>query len=351
MATLAGILFAALAARGAQPRPSVRSRVLVGLGSTPLTLLVALAVAVGVLAATDGFTGAGFPTATVAPQHLPAGHRSTVEYCHPDGISLAMDIYTPHATAIRPAPVALYVHGGGLLLGDRKTTGLGASLADQAGALFTPLQRQLNARGFLVASIDYRLPPESAWPAQIQDVKCAVRFLRANAMGLNIDPTRIGVWGSSAGGLLVSLLGVTETDSTFDTGQYPGQSSAVGAVVNMFGPSDLTDLQGSDLFTRAMLAIGLGTDRQTRLSASPVTHIRPGAPPFLILQGTRDTDMLVRQSQMLADRLHAAHVPATLITVQGAGHSLVTPGQSPSPEQLTTTVVDFLASTLSGGHP
>jgi len=100
-----------------------------------------------------------------------------------------------------------------------------------------------------------------------------------------------------------------------------------------------------------MLAIGLGTDRQTRLSASPVTHIRPGAPPFLILQGTRDTDMLVRQSQMLADRLHAAHVPATLITVQGAGHSLVTPGQSPSPEQLTTTVVDFLASTLSGGHP
>ena len=79
LATLAGILFAALAARGAQPRPSVRSRVLVGLGSTPLTLLVALAVAVGVLAATDGFTGAGFPTATVAPQHLPAGHRSTVE--------------------------------------------------------------------------------------------------------------------------------------------------------------------------------------------------------------------------------------------------------------------------------
>lgn len=350
-AALAGILFAALAARGARPGPSVRSRVLVGLASAPLALSVALAVVVGVLAATDGFTGAGFPTATVPPRHLPAGQLSTVEYCRPDGVSLAMDLYTPPATANRPAPVALYVHGGGLVLGDRETTGLGANLADQAGALFTPLQRQLNAHGFLVASIDYRPPPESAWPAQIQDAKCAVRFLRANAVGLNIDPTRIGVWGSSAGGLLVSLLGVTGTDSTFDTGQYAGQSSAVGAVVDMFGPADLTDLHGSDLLIRAMLAIGLGTDRQTRLSASPVTHIHPGAPPFLILQGTRDTDMLIRQSQTLTDRLHAAHDPATLITVQGAGHSLVTPGQSPTPEQLTKTVIDFLASTLSGGHP
>src|SRR5207245_6161575 len=138
---------------------------------------------------------------------------------------LAMDLYIPPAGATRPAPVALYVHGGGLLFGDRKTSGVGNTLADHEGALFTPLQQELNARGFVVASIDYRLPPATAWPAQIEDAKCAVRFLRAHATGLGIDPTRIGAWGSSAGGLLVSLLGLTRPADGFDVGQYTDQSS------------------------------------------------------------------------------------------------------------------------------
>lgn len=346
LACLAAVLLGALALRGPRPARSTRWRVLGGLAATPLAVVVVVATAVGLLAASDGFAGGGFPSGTVAPDRLAAGQRGTVEYCRPNGIPLAMDVYLPPAGARRPAPVALYVHGGGLILGDRRDTGLGAALADQAGALFTPLRQRLTARGFVVASIDYRLAPESAWPAQIEDARCAVRFLRAHATGLGIDPTRIGVWGSSAGGLLASMLGLTG-DRTEAGDDNAGQSSAVGAVVDMFGPADLTDLTGSAPFMRTMVSLGLGTDRATLLAASPVAHVRPGAPPFLILQGTRDTNVPARQSDLLAGALRAARVPVTLVTVQGAGHSLVTPGQSPSPERLTATVADFLATTLA----
>ena len=350
LAAFAGIVFAILAALGTRPARSLRWRVLTGLGLVPLVPVVAIALLVGVLGATDGFAGAGFPGGTVAPQHLPAGQRSTVEYCRPDGAPLAMDIYTPSATANRPAPVALYVHGGGLIFGDRKTTGVGATLADQEGALFTPLRQRLNALGFVVASIDYRLPPAAPWPAQIDDVKCAVRFLRANAAGLGIDPTRIGAWGSSAGGLLVSILGLTGNAPGYGDGQYANQSDAVGAVVDMFGPADLSNLAGSETVMRVMVSIGIGNAPQARRSASPVSHVRPGAPHFLILQGTEDTDVPLRQSELLAGRLRTADVPVTLDVVQCAGHSLVTPGQSVSPGQLTSTVTAFLTSTLAMGQ-
>src|SRR6266568_3462679 len=351
LAATAALILGVLAALGTRPRRSRRWRVLTGLGLIPLAPVIAIATLVGVLAATDSFAGAGFPSDTVAPVNLPAGQRATLEYCRPEGVPLAMDIYTPPAGAARPAPVALYVHGGGLIFGDRQLAGFGATMADQQGALFTPLQQQLNARGFLVASIDYRLPPATAWPAQIQDAKCAVRFLRAHATGLGIDPTRIGAWGSSAGGLLVSLLGLTRPADGFDVGQYTDQSSAIGAVVDMFGPADLNDLTGSETVMKLMVSIGLGDTPTVRRSVRPLTYVHPGAPPFLILQGTDDNDVPPHQSELLAARLHTATVPTNLIIVHGAGHSLATPGQNPSPEQLTTTTADFLASTLSTGRP
>jgi acetyl esterase/lipase len=133
--------------------------VLAAVALAPLTALVLLGVVVGVVASSDGFAGAGFPAGTVAPRNLPAGQMSTVEYCRPDGVPLAMDLYIPPAAHTgRAAPVAMYMHGGGIL-GDRKMQGIGARLANHDGALFTPLQQQLNARRFVVASIDYRLPP------------------------------------------------------------------------------------------------------------------------------------------------------------------------------------------------
>ena len=334
---LAGLLI--VAARGRR-RSSRARQVAAWIALFPVSVLVIAVSADGVTAAADGYAGTGLPSDAVPPTSLPLAQRSTVEYCRPNGIPLAMDIYLPPASGSRPAPVALYVHGGGLILGDRKPGGPGATLANSSGALFTPLQRELNARGFVVASIDYRLAPATAWPAQLTDTKCAVRFLRAHAGELGIDPARIAAWGSSAGGTLVSLLG---TAGGFDVGQNPGRSSAVNAVVDMFGPADLTDLTGLDATLRTAVRIALGNSPANRRAASPATYIGPGAPPFLILQGE---DTVARQSAAFAARLRAAGVPVTYVPVRGTGHTLDTPTQSPPPGELVTTVADFLTRTL-----
>ena len=329
------------------PRLSLPWRVLATVALAPLVVLVLVGIVVGVFASSNGFTGAGFPAGTVAPQNLPAGQMSTVEYCRPDRVPLAMDLYMPPAAARtgRLAPVAMYVHGGGLW-GDRKMHGFGARQANHEGALFTPLQQQLNSRGFVVASIDYRLPPGTPWPAQIEDAKCAVRFLRAHSADLGIDPDRIGVWGSSGGGQLSSLLGLTGLGAGFDRGQYLDQSSAVQAVVDMLGLADLNDFDDADPLARFILQIWFVSSTEVRRSASPITYVAPGAPPFLILHGTEDTMIRLRQSARLARRLHAAGVPTTFIEVEGAEHGLTTPGQRPSPDELTATVIDFLTTTL-----
>jgi len=343
---IAVVGLAAIAARGPRKHPTRRRRALVAVALTPLVMIVLLGTALGVIASSDGFVGAGLPASTRTPGNLPAGRVTTVEYCRPDGVPLAMDLYTPldGSGHSGPAPIVMYVHGGGFSLGDRKLHGLGAKLAAHDGALFTPLQEQLNSRGFVVASIDYRLAPGTPWPAQIADVKCAVRFLRAHATDLHIDPDRIGVWGSSAGGTLSSLLGLARPEAGFDHGQYMDQSSAVQTVVDMFGPPDLTDFAESDLFARFLLRVDFGASSAVRRSASPITYVAPGAPPFLILQGTDDASL--RQSQRFAQRLQSATVPVTLVEVQGAGHSLITPGERPSADELTGRVVDFFTATL-----
>lgn len=344
----------AVAVLGPRPRLSFFRRMLAAVALAPLVALVLLGIVVGMAASSDGFAGAGFPAGTVAPRNLPSGQMSTVEYCRPDGVPLAMDLYMPPDSLVarkgKPAPVALYVHGGGLVLGDRKVQGLGASVANPDGALFSPLQRQLNARGFVVASIDYRLAPATPWPEQIEDAKCAVRFLRAHSAGLGINPDRIGVWGSSAGGLLSSLLGLAGPKAGFDGSQYPGQSSSVRAVVDMFGgPADLNDFNNSDPFGRFIVRIGFGSSTATRRSASPITYVAPGAPPFLILQGTKDPMVSPRQSAELPRCLHTAGVPATLVMVEGAGHGLDAPGEQPSKDALVKKVVDFFARNLAPG--
>lgn len=344
---IAAACLAGVAALGPRPRLSLLWRVLAAVALAPLVVLVLVGVIVGVFASSNGFTGAGFPAGTVAPQNLPAGQTSAVEYCRPDEVPLAMDLYMPPDVARtgRPAPVAMYVHGGGLW-GDRKMHGFGARQANHEGALFTPLQEQLHARGFVVASIDYRLPPGTPWPAQIEDAKCAVRFLRAHSADLGIDPDRIEVWGSSGGGHLSSLLGLTGPGAGFDRGQYLDQSSTVQAVVDMLGLADLNDFDDADPLARFILQIWFGSSTEVRRSASPITYVAPDAPPFLILHGTEDTMVRPRQSARLARRLHAAGVPTTFIEVEGAEHGLTTPGQRPSPDELTATVIDFLTTTL-----
>ena len=194
---------------------------------------------------------------------------------------------------------------------------------------FGPLQHRLNELGYVVASIDYRLAPAAQWPAPLDDAECAIRFLRTNAAALGIDPRRVAVWGSSAGGTLASLLG-TE-----------GQ---VNAVVNMFGPADLSQFGTASAFNRTLLGLSMGGDSAVLRDASPRNHVRPSPPPFLILHGTEDP--LIGQSAAFAEQLRAAGGSATFLAVRGTGHQLDTPGQQPSADQLVGVVTDFLAKAL-----
>jgi acetyl esterase/lipase len=348
---LAALLLVVSAARW--PRdPLVRGRVMVVLASVPPLLLAVILTGGGTAMASDGFTTftrAGGPL----PARPQAGTMTTLTYCTQHGAQLAMDVYQPPAGAARPAPVVLYVHGGGFTLGNRKLGGLG--LANHAGALQPQLRVMLNQRGLVVASIDYRLAPLSPWPAPLQDAKCALRFLRAHAGQLGIGPDRIGVWGSSAGGTLAVLLGVVGPAAGFDQGQYADQSSAVQAVVDMFGAADLTDLGDSDGFTRTIARVALGGSATVRRSASPLSYLGPdalaggavGGTSYLILHGTDDHSVRPRHSRELARRLAAAGSPVELVLVQGAQHGLNDPSQRPTPAQLSERVASFLTRSLT----
>ena len=235
-----------------------------------------------------------------------------------------MSLFAPAATA-RPAPVVLQVHGGGWERGERFV-----DLAQSTEAA------QLVAHGIVVASVNYRLAPENPWPDQIIDVKCAVRFLRANALELGIDPNRIAVWGSSAGGQLVSLLGANDTPAAWDTGAFGDVSSRVDAVVDEFGPTDLT-APGWGAYIMKIFRTVFGTasgSSPVLRDASPITYVGPGDSPFLILQGTADHIVPAAQSEDLAQRLEADHVPTELDLVARGAHGLGTPGEDPSPGQI-----------------
>jgi acetyl esterase/lipase len=208
------------------------------------------------------------------------------------------------------------------------------------------LNQALVDQGFAVASIDIRQVPLHPWPAPIEDAKCAVRFLRTHAAELGIDPNHIGAYGTSAGANLASLLGTAGTSAGFDVGEYLDQSSHVQAVVDMYGPTELNQMNDSSTFGRAVVQFALGSSAAARESASVVNYVSPDSARFLILHGT--DDMLVRphHSAALAERLQALGVPATLVLVQGTGHSMTTPGQQPSPQAVQAMSVAFFRDSL-----
>ena len=255
-----------------------------------------------------------------------------ITYCTADGVPLKMDIYYPEfATAA--APAVIYVHGGAWIQGDKN---------EGAGIIEIP---ELRSRGYLVAAVNYRLAPEYKFPAQIEDVKCAVRFLRANAAAYGINPARIGAWGGSAGGHLVALLGTSDPSSGFEgDGGYADESSRIQAVVDMFGPTDLKalSLEGDPRF----LLLIFGTiNRNANIvkRANPITWISSDDPPFLILHGENDELVPVDQSEIFYNGLVADGVPATLVIVENAGHGFLPAGGTvdPSRVEITKMVADF----------
>lgn len=271
------------------------------------------------------YSPAPSPTSSVARANRV---QKNITYCTVNGVELKMDIYYPNTTQI--TPLVVYVHGGGWSRGDKTE---GAGMIDMPALLDA---------GFTVASLNYRLAPEYKFPAMIEDVKCAIRSLRAHASDYNIDPAKIGVWGGSAGGHLVNLLGTADSSAGFDVGEYLDQSSRVQAVVDMFGPADLTvDFSGG--YDRLKNSVFGGFDTT---QASPVTYISLDDPPFLILQGDADQVVPLSQSQEFYDKLAAAGVDAQLIIVHNGPHGLGALNESPSRDKLTTMIVQFFVKYL-----
>ena len=172
--------------------------------------------------------------------------------------------------------------------------------------------------------MSYRLAPKHAFPAAVHDTKAAVRWLRANANRLNADPDRLGVTGSSAGGHLAQFLGVTAGVKEFEGDAYPGFSSAVTCVVNVYGPSDFTKSYGKSVDAHEVLPLWLGgnleTARPRHIQSSPLNWVTPAAAPTLLIHGTEDKYVNYEQALWMRDRLAACGVEVRLLTLEGAGH-------------------------------
>lgn len=225
-----------------------------------------------------------------------------------------LDLYLPEK-ADAPLPLIIWVHGGGWQNGSKDGC--------------PPLRAGYVARGYAVASINYRLSGHAVFPAQIQDCKAAIRWLRAHAGEYSLDPKRFGVWGSSAGGHLVALIGTSGDVKEFDVGANLDQSSRVQAVCDYYGPTDFTvfvttpgyESHATDSSPEARLiggAVMQNKDKAARVNS--ITYVTPDDPPFLIVHGDQDKTVPLNQSQLLFAALKKANVSARLHTIHGAGH-------------------------------
>jgi acetyl esterase/lipase len=211
-----------------------------------------------------------------------------------------------------PLPCVVLIHGGSWRFGGRDSLLLPAAL--------------LARLGFVTASIEYRLTHEAPFPAQIEDCKCAVRFLRANAAELGLDPERIGAFGTSAGGHLAALLGTAPDHPALEgNGGWPDVSSAVQAVVDWYGPTDVAALAGEALQGSVIDLLGgpVRTHLAVAAFADPATHVTPSCPPFLILHGSEDRSVPLSQSEYLHAALLGAGIDSELIVMEGKGHGFL----------------------------
>ena len=245
-----------------------------------------------------------------------AGKRTylNVEYVPGGHERQKLDIYLPEqGTDTGPLPVVVWIHGGAWRAGSKKNCRSKVFLED----------------GFATASINYRLSQHAIYPAQIEDCKAAIRYLRANAKKYNIDPDRIGVWGSSAGGHLVALLGTTGDVKDFDKGPNLHQSSKVQAVCDFFGPTDFTrmsdfestmDHDAADSPESILVGGPVQENKEACKRANPITYVSRNDPPTLIVHGDKDPLVPHNQSELLYEALKKADVDVKFHTVKGGGH-------------------------------
>lgn len=251
-----------------------------------------------------------------------------VEYGSPPGFRpLLLDLYRPARDPQHPAPVVVFLHGGGWRVGRRDRFGPAF-----AGWRVGPFDRLVRA-GFAVASLDYRLSGEAVFPAQLHDGKAALRWLRAHAGELGLDAGRVVLWGESAGGHLAALLALTDGRPEWegDVGE-PGPGVTVAGVVDWYGPADLRTMQRQSrpdavsapdaVDSREALLIGAPVPQaaERAAAASPVSHVSAAAPPFLLAHGTADRFVPSGQSEQLAAALRAHGCRVSLRLVDDADH-------------------------------
>lgn len=289
--------------------------------------------------------GGGFGRFGFGKARLPFGVKAerNIPYVTNGSPNQVLDIFLPETPSARPLPLMIWVHGGAWLGGDQH----------EPPVLF------LVTNGFAVASIQYRFSSQVKWPGQAYDVKAAIRFLRANAARYNFDPGHFGIGGDSAGGQLAAFAGTSGDVKSMegDLGN-PGYSTKVQAVVDWFGPTDLTQMakeakpgswiQHNSPDAPEALLLGGPVQQMKALAATanPITDISGNEPPFLIMHG--DNDMLVPwgQSDILAKALIDAGNEVTMKTIHGAGHE---DRRFYSPEN-RRLMLDFLTLHLKTGR-
>jgi acetyl esterase/lipase len=269
------------------------------------------------------------------PPPLPAGVKAMrdLAYVEKGHERQKLDLYLPEK-ADGPLPLIIWVHGGGWQNGTKDGC--------------PPLRGGYLDRGYAVASIGYRLSQHAVFPAQIEDCKSAIRWLRAHAKEYGLDPNRFGVWGSSAGGHLVALIGTSGDVKAFDVGANLDQSSRVQAVCDYYGPTDFTQmdahavpgaaLKHDDANSPEAKLIGgpVQANKEKAAQASPLTYVSKDDPAFLIVHGDKDPAVPIHQSELLFAALKKDGVSVHFHTIHGAGHGGPGFNAAPVPEMVTT---------------
>ncbi len=283
------------------------------------------------------------PTPVLPPEGVTVLHD--VEIGKGGERTLHAELAYPTVPPKTPMPAVLWIHGGGWAGGSHKNNFI----------------QWLATKGYFTASIEYRLSGEAKWPAQLQDCKLGVRWLRANAAIYNVDPNRIAVWGSSAGGHLASCLGTMEAPQFEGKGGYEGVDSHVKAVVNYCGPVDFTEgsagiqTLGKPPEYESPGLVGLfGGSFNDKMAlwtqGSPIIYVKAGDPPFLLVHGDRDRTVPYDQSVKMEAALRKEGVPVEFITVTNGNHSMEAmagdPPVKPDADALKARVLEFLDRNL-----
>lgn len=310
-----------------------------------LALLIALMICIPVLASRQKSHQQQLEQQRIA-RLMPADVEwiKDIEYGRGGDVSLTLDIVRPKVQQPSPMPVVVYIHGGAWQQGSKRW-GLRPII---------PLAR----RGYFCVTINYRLTDVAIFPAQIEDCKCAIRWVRAHAKEYDLDADHIGVWGNSAGGHLAALAGTSGGVKDLEgKGGWEKYSSKVQAVADYFGPTDflLWPEQSKNPTFTIRLAAELGLDPFSKLvggkfrkkpdicrQANPLTYIDKSDPPVFIGHGEKDVLVPLGQSQVFCDALEKVGVEATLHIVKGQGHEFY----DPKTDQM---VVDFFDKHLRRG--